>query len=307
MLVVIPAFRGGEAVHYSRYFGDLGNSPGDLIRTALRSPGKVFGQLFSLRTLYYGLVLTVPIALIPWRRPVYLLVGVATFCMLSLIQLGNTSESSDAPGLSEIPPIPFHHFHAPLLPVLFWAAAVGLGATNGAGWRAGRRQALGTTWLPNSQTFNAISTARLAFFCAACTAVSGSLMPIGASFWSNDSPFGWRKLYVPTERAAAFEKIIASLPADSRIASTDYAHTRLTHFERSYDYSGYLRAVNNYKPGVPADTDYIVIDTGHRYSEIKSAEQVRELIEEPEAWEVIPNDSQGLFIVLRRVTDNLEQ
>ena len=133
------------------------------------------------------------------------------------------------------------------------------------------------------------------------------MLPTGASFLSNASPFGWRKLYVPTERAAAFEKIIASLPADSRIASTDYAHTRLTHFERSYDYSGYLRAVNNYKPGVPADTDYIVIDTGHRYSEIKSVEQVRELIEEPETWEVIPNDSQGLFIVLRRVTDNLEQ
>ena len=41
VLVVIPAFRGGSAVHYSRYFGDLGNSPGDLFRTALRSPGRV--------------------------------------------------------------------------------------------------------------------------------------------------------------------------------------------------------------------------------------------------------------------------
>lgn len=307
VLVVIPAFRGGEAVHYSRYFGDLGNSPGDLFRTALRSPGKVLGQLFSLRTLYYGLVLTVPIGLIPWRRPVYLLAGVATFCMLSLIQLSNRSDAAAATGLSELPPIPFHHFHAPLLPVLFWAAAVGLGATNAAGWRAGQRQPPGMSSLPSPKPHNAVSTARLAFFCAACTAVSGSLMPIGASFWSNDSPFGWRKLYVSTERAAAFERIMASLPEDSRIAATDYVHTRLTHSERSYDYSGYLRAVNDYQPGVPADTDYIVIDTGHRYSEIKSAEQVRELIEEPDLWEVIPNDSQGLFIVLRRVTDNLKQ
>lgn len=302
VLVVIPAFRGGEAVHYSRYFGDLGNSPGDLFRTALRSPGKVVAQLFSLRTLYYGLVLTIPIALIPWRRPIYLLAGVATFCMLSLIQLSNSSESTGATGLSELPPIPFHHFHAPLVPVLFWAAAVGLGATNDVR-RAGRRQPPGTNSFPYSQTFNAISTARLAFFCAACTAVTGSLMPIGATFWSNGSPFGWRKLYVPTERAVAFEKIIASLPENSRIASTDYVHTRLTHFERSYDYSGYLRAVNDYKPGVPADTDYIVIDTGHRYSEIRSIEQVRELNEAPEDWEVIPNDSQGLFIVLRRVAN----
>lgn len=305
VLVVIPAFRGGEAVHYSRYFGDLGNSPGDLFRTAWRSPGKVLAQLFSLRTLYYGLVLTVPIAMIPWRRPVYLLAGVATFCMLSLIQLSNSSESKDAIGLSELPPVPFHHFHAPLLPVLFWAAAAGLGATSNVR-RAGRRQPSGTNSYPYAQTFNANSTARLAFFCAACTAVSGSLMPIGATFWSNDSSFGWRNLYVPTERAAAFEKVVASLPPDSRIASTDYVHTRLTHFNRSYDYSGYLRAVNDYQPGVPADTDYIVIDTGHRYSEIKSGEQVRELIDEPDSWEVMPNDSHGLFIVLRRVTANTE-
>ncbi len=77
---VIPAFRGGEAVHYSRYFGDLGNSPGDLFRTALRSPRQSAPVSCSfLRTLYYGLVLTVPVALIPWRRPVYLLAGVATF------------------------------------------------------------------------------------------------------------------------------------------------------------------------------------------------------------------------------------
>jgi uncharacterized membrane protein len=306
VLVVIPAFRGGEAVHYSRYFGDLGNSPGDLFRTALSSPGRVLAQLFSLRTLYYGLVLTVPIALIPWRRPVYLLAGVATFCMLSLIQLNNSPESTDATGLSELPPVPFHHFHAPLLPVLFWAAAVGLGATSDVRWRAGRRQPPGTSSLSYSQANDPVSTARLAFFCAACTAVSGSLMPIGATFWSKDSPFGWRNLYVPTERAAAFEKIVASLPPDSRIASTDYVHTRLTHFDRSYDYSGYLRAVNDYKPGVPADTDYIVIDTGHRYSEIKSGEQVRELIDEPDSWEVMPNDSHGLFIVLRRVTANTE-
>ena len=304
VLIVIPAFRGGEAVHYSRYFGDMGRSPGDLFRTVLHSPGKILTQLFSLRTLYYGLVLTVPIGLVSLRRPVCLVAGAATFCMLSLIQLGNSSETTDTGGLSELPPIPFHHFHAPLLPVLFWAAAVGLGATNDVRWPAGRRQPPGTTSLSHSQTNFALSTARLAFFCAACTAVFGSIMPCGAAFWSNVSPFGWRNLYVLNERAAVFEKILESLPTGSRIASTDYVHTRLTHFDRSYDYSGYPRAVNDYKPGVPSDTDYIVIDTGHHYSEIQSTDQVRELIEEPNSWEVVPNDSLGLFIVLKRRMDS---
>ncbi|MCX7389288.1 MAG: DUF2079 domain-containing protein [Planctomycetales bacterium] len=321
VLVVIPAFRGGEVVHYSRYFGDLGHSPGDLLRTALHAPGKIVTQLVSLRTLFYVLVLTVPLGLKPLRRPLYLLAGAATFGMLSLIQLGNSSATTEMSGLAELPPIPFHHFHAPLLPVLFWAAAASLGSNNGIRRGVGQRQPNGT-WFrfvvpplggiaagvankfrlkPGLQTRrNAVSAARLAFFCAAFTGISGSLMPLGATFWSHKSQFGWRNLYVPGERAAELQKVLAMLPTDARVASTDYVHTRLTHFERSYDYSGYLRAVNNDKPGVPADTDYIVIDTGHRYSEIKSIDQVRELKENPEQWEVVPVETQGLFIVLKR-------
>ena len=301
VLVVIPAFRGGEAVHYSRYFGDLGNSPGDLVRTALHSPGRILSQLFSLRTLYYVLVLTVPLGLNPLRRPMYLIAGAATFGMLSLIQLGNSSATSDMSGLAELPPIPFHHFHAPLLPVLFWAAAASLRSNHSSSSRrAGRRHPAGTLRSNQQTRDHAVSAARLTFFCAACTAISGSLMPVGATFWSDASPFGRGNLYVPDERAAEFQKVLALLPTDARVASTDYVHTRLTHFDRSYDYSDYLRAVNNYKPGVPADTDYIVIDTGHRYSEIKSIDQVRELREEPEQWEVVPHDSHALFIVLKR-------
>ena len=321
VLVVIPAFRGGEAVHYSRYFGDLGNSPGDLFRTALHSPGRILSQLVSLRTLFYVLVLTVPLGLKPLRRPMYLIAGAATFGMLSLIQLGNSAASTDTSGLAELPPIPFHHFHAPLLPVLFWAAAASLSSNNAIRRGVGQRQPNGT-WFrfvvpplggiaagvankfrlkPGLQTrSHAVSAARLAFFSAALTGISGSLMPVGATFWSDDSPFGWSNLYVPGERATEFLKVLALLPKDARVASTDYVHTRLTHFERSYDYSGYLRAVNNYQPGVPADTDYIVIDTGHRYSEIKSIDQVRELREEPERWEIVPVDTHGLFIVLKQ-------
>ena len=94
--------------------------------------------------------------------------------------------------------------------------------------------------------------------------------------------------------------VVAQIPATARVASTDFIHTRLTHCERSYDYSGYLRAVNNYQPGVPQDTDYIVIDTGHRYSEIRSADQVRELKETPEQWELLPDSTNGHFLILRR-------
>lgn len=275
VLVVIPAFRGGEVVHYSRYFGDLGNSPGDLVRTALTNPGKVMSIFLSQRTLVYVLVLSAPLAFLSLRRPVYLLGGLATFGMLSLIQLGN------GPGeqTGGLPPVPYHHFHAPLLPVVFWAAAASLAVAG---------------------TINADRRARLAFFCAAFTGVTGSLMPTGATFWSTASPFGWRNLYVPRPRAEALERVLSTIPMTARVASTDFVHTRLTHFERSYDYSDYPRAVNDYKPGVPPDTDYIIIDTTHRYSTVRSLADVRELREEPDQWEVLPDETGGLLIMLKR-------
>ncbi|MFO1001939.1 MAG: DUF2079 domain-containing protein [Planctomycetaceae bacterium] len=281
VLVIIPAFRDGAHVHYSRYFGDLGSSPGDLVRTALRDPGKVLAVFFSFRTLIYLVMLTVPLGALTWRRPVYLLAGAPTFLMLSLIQLGNEANSaggnSSADMAAQIPPIPYHHFHGPLLPVLLWAAAAGL-----------------------SKTQRSVHWARFAFLCALLTAVTGSMMPMGANFWSNESSYGWRNLYVPGQRAAEFEKVIAQIPMTARVASTDYVHTRLTHFERSYDYSDYLRAVNSYQPGVPADTDYIVLDTSHPYSKVRSLAEVRELQVEPEKWDVLPDTTGGLFIILKR-------
>ena len=196
--------------------------------------------------------------------------------MLSLIQLGNEANAGEVSG-STLPPIPYHHFHAPLLPVLFWAAAASL-----------RQKTL------------AADQARWMFVSAVLTAVIGSAMPMGAGFWSKQSSIGWTNRYVPGPRADQFPKVMALIPPSARLASTDYVHTRLTHCERSYDYSGYLRAINNYQPGVPADTDFIVIDTSHPYSTVRSLDDVRELKTEPDRWEVLPDETNGLFIVLKR-------
>ncbi len=305
VLVVIPYFRGGAVVHYSRYFGDLGNSPGDLIRTALRDPLKILSAFASLRTLYYVLVLTIPLGMMSLLRPKILLAGTVTFAMLGLIQLGNESGtvSPDSAGqsLAQLPPVPFHHFHAPLLPVLVWAAAAGLKPVAPTNPRSAKRASLQTAIGEQWQRCFGTSTsrARFAFFCALGTAATGSLMPISAAFWSVDSPFGFA-MYSPGDRATEFPKVLAELPTSARVASTDYVHTRLTHFERSYDYSEYVRAVNNYQPGVPADTDYIVIDTSHHYSRIRTIDEVPELKSAPLEWEVLPDSTNGLFIVLRR-------
>jgi len=124
--------------------------------------------------------------------------------------------------------------------------------------------------------------------------------PGSLAFWDAGRSSYWKTLYVPGDRARAFEKIAEQIPPNARIASTDFVHPRYTHFDRSYDYSAYRRQVAGYEDKVPDDTDYIVIDTRHPYSTIHSPDEVRELKTEPDRWQLLQDVTDGYFIVLKR-------
>ena len=129
------------------------------------------------------------------------------------------------------------------------------------------------------------------------------------SYWSDDSFLGRHTLYFPRDdvaaehrliqRAEMADRIVDQIQLTSRVAATDFIHTRLTHCQRSYDYSDYKRVVNEEGKRVPADCQYIVIDTGHRYSAIRNASEVPELTESDD-WELLPDTTDGWFLVLRR-------
>jgi hypothetical protein len=135
-----------------------------------------------------------------------------------------------------------------------------------------------------------------------------TLTPLGIPFWDPGSPRYWRTLYVPSERARQFAKIERLIPRTARVASTDFVHPRFTHCERSYDYSKYPRRVADYEDRVPHNTDFIVIDVEHPYNtpeEIAALRRdpytaVRELRQEPEKWELLPDETGGYFLVLKR-------
>jgi hypothetical protein len=236
--------------------------------------------------------------------------------------------------LSEITNSPFHHFHAPLVPILFWAAAAGLAEATvvfeaGAAWwrRRIRKAARGDEsrcripperFVPIARSLlgepepetveraarplRGSSNPRVAAI-AACWGMLNALFagvfvtftPLGVGFWDPDSRVYWRKLYVAGERARRFPAVLALVPRDSRVASTDYIHPRFTHHARSYDYS-------LYRPVVPEDAEYIVIDTRAPYSRIKRPEDVKEYRDEPDKWELIADPTQGYFIILKRRT-----
>ncbi len=110
-------------------------------------------------------------------------------------------------------------------------------------------------------------------------------------------------MYIPGPRAEMFAKIEPLIPPTARVASTDFVHPRFTHHARSYDYSDYRRAVANYEQRVPEDTDFIVIDTRHPYSlqdhgKVLTPEDLPEY--QSGEWDVLPDETGGYFIVLKR-------
>lgn len=282
MRVLIPFFREGADPHYTRYFGKFGNSMGEIILGMLSQPSLVIEELVTVSSVSYLLTLLLPLAFLPLLSPGRFGVAVPILGLLFL----NEIVKSD--------PQPHHHFHAPVVPVLFWAAAHSL-----AKFRHdsnSRLRALVDRFLSRDRLFMP------AFALALCCAIGSvvGMSPLSIKFWDSGSFFYWGKLYVPTERVEKFATVLEQIPPEARVASTDFVHPRFTHHARSYDYSHYLRKVAGYENQVPDDTDFIVIDTQHYYSDIKGPEQVRELQVEPDKWELLEDHSDGYFIVLKR-------
>ena len=267
--VVIPYFRGGETVHYARYFPQFGETPGQILMGMLTNPQVVIASVVTAPAVMYVLRVLSPLGFTPIRS--WTAAGRAAVALpeLGLLLLNE---------LSFDPPAPVHHFHAPLLPILFWATAYAPAATSD------RRDRM-AAW-----TLSA----------AVCVSAVMSFTPASIAFWDSARPMYYASRYLPDGRAAAFDSVIEHIPVDSRVASTDYVHPRFTHHERSYDYSGYVRRVAGDTTAVPAETDYIVLDVHGPYSEITGLESVRELREEPDKWDVLNLDPTGHFIVLQR-------
>ncbi len=285
--VVMAYFRHGQEIHYAGYFTRFGKTLPEIAQTMLTRPALLWEAFGNAHSAEYALLLLAPLGFLPLLSPGRLAVALPLFLTLCL---------------NEVIDSPFHHVHAAALPILLWSAAAGLGVISR---RAFSSQAVaegGTTDLPAMSTTESRTLwwGRFAGVSALVTGAFFGLSPLSINFWDRDSGFYWRDHYVVDKRAEVFDRVLKEIPSSARVASTDFIHPRFTHFERSYDYSDYPRAVNNYQPGVPPDTDYIVIDTHGPYSKIERPEQVPEYRDHPDQWELLPDNTDGYFIVLKR-------
>ena len=285
--VIIPWFRGGAELHYVKYFSKFGDTMGEVAKNMLTNPRLLLSELLTAKTALYALSMLVPVGFIALLSPSRLAVGLPLFGILCLNELA--------------PADPRHHFHAPLVPVVFWATAIGVSRAGKVFEKLRSLIPLSPPPLVTPSPTPADSFARqFVWACSFTTALFLSMSPAGITFWDAGSSLSLWRLYAHDVRADHFPKVLETIPIDKRVASTDFVHPRFTHHERSYDYSNYPRKVANYEDRVPDDTDFIVIDTRHPYSDIKSANQIRELQTEPARWELLPDDTDGYFIVLRR-------
>ncbi|HVJ86456.1 MAG TPA: DUF2079 domain-containing protein [Caulifigura sp.] len=112
--IAIPWFRSGAVVHTASYFSKFGNSPREIITTLVTRPFFVVSTIATVSGLVYALKLLLPIGFLPLRSPARLLVAAPLFLLILMNDLAMSY------------PAPVHHFHATLIPILFWAAAAGL-------------------------------------------------------------------------------------------------------------------------------------------------------------------------------------
>lgn len=270
--IAMPYFRSGKELHYVSYFPKFGTSFGEVVINMLTSPVLVVTELTSAPSIMYLLAVFVPLGFVVFWAPGRASVSAPLLVLLCLNEVIRQD------------PLPRHHFQASVVPLLFWAVTGALAARSHA----------------HSRRCSPEFLAAFAFASAFLASITAGQSPLGIRFWDSGSVAYWKSNYIMTRRAELIDRVLAAIPPTARVASTDFVHPRLTHYERSYDYSHYPRAVANYEDRVPDDTDYIVIDTGHRYSDIKTPAQVRELQREPEKWELLDLETDGFFIVLKR-------
>jgi len=288
VIYAIPWFRDGHQAHYTSYLQDFGHSPGEIITGMIANPVLVWEKIANPKTFTYFVCLIAPLGFLPLASPSRLLMALPLFVLLMLSPFGK-----DVAGL-------FHHVHAPLVPLVVWSAAAGLGNLT-------RPR---TVEVQNSRRYTAESLATFALLASLLTGVSFTLSPLGVKFWDTNHFLGvrrsyWRDLYLPDERARQFEKVDAMIPRTARVAATEFVLTRLTHCEEAYDYGRFRRAIVNYEDRIPDDTEYIVLDLRHPYSQdflsdTAAKGDFREVLREPEMGFRLPDTTDGYFVVLKR-------
>ncbi len=246
--VVIP-YVGGRQSHVVGYYSNLGHSPGEIVATVFAHPVK-----------------TLEIALAPEKREflAILFAPVAYFCLLSPLVMAMTLPSLAVCLLSGryATSMPWFHYHTPIVPFVFIAAAYGI---RNLLW-AVRRLA---PWAATGRAVTA-GAAVLLLLSSLVTNVIYSKSPLSFRFYDPESGSCYKYLYVVTPHAREIPNVVRSIPSDARVSASLFLATRFTHHAAIY---GFPQGLD---PQATRPADYVVLDLQERW--------LFDLPEQREAW-----------------------
>lgn len=229
--IAMPHFNGGTN-HAGFFYGELGESPTEIARTAVTDPGLVIERLRDNDALGYGRDLLVPFALSPLLSPLLLLVAVPQFFANVLT---NQSFFYD---------IRFHYV-AVIVAVLALASVEGVARLRPDGLR---RFAVGT-----------VAAAALA------SSVAWGISPISTQYRSGNWPLGGNPRQVVVDGA------VDLVPGGAAVSASYYVVPHLSHREQIYTFPNPWHAHNwgvggdaPHDPNhdhVPAEVEWLIVDT----------------------------------------------
>lgn len=222
--VVIPAFS-PEGAFYENWYGDLGSSPAEIVKTAVVDPSQVVERLDESNAIGYVRDLTTAYAFVPLLAPLGLLVGLPQ-AMASLLAVQGFAWGTRV-----------HYVAMPLVGLtIAMIEGVALWPARGI-----RRFLVGL----------------VAAFALATSAVWG-ISPFSVDYRSGHWPL------TENDRQDAMEAAVAAPPSDAAVSATYSLVPHLTHRKSIYTFPNPWRASNwgirDENAHDPAIIDWLVID-----------------------------------------------
>ena len=265
--IAMPHFNGGMN-HAGFFYGELGDGPLAIARTAVTDPGLVWRRLDGNDALGYGRDLLVPFGFAALLSPLTLLLAVPQFFANALT---NQSFFYD---------IRFHYV-AVILAVLALATVEGVARLRSAGWR---RFAVG-----------AVAAAALA------SSIAWGMSPISTQYRDGYWPLAGNA------RQEVVDDAVAAVPDGAALSASYYLVPHLSHREQIYTFPNPWIPANWGVAGVappdpnhdhvPAEVEWLLVDTTTHTPGSREETLVDGLLAGGE-FEVV-SDEQGLLLARR--------
>ena len=265
--IAMPHFNGGQN-HAGIFYGELGDSPSEIARTAVTDPGAIWERLRGNDALGYARDLLVPFAAVPLLAPLVTVVAVPQFFANALTNAGFFYD------------IRFHY-------VAIIVAVLAIAGVDGA--------ARFTTARLRSKVVGTIVAAALA------SSVAWGLSPLSTQYRSgywvlDDNP-----------RQAVLDAAVDAVPGGAATAASYYIVPHLSHREQIYTFPNPWIAANWGLAGeaphdpdhdhVGAEVDWLVVDTTTHGADSREELLLDELL--AAEFRVVSDDSG--IVVARRV------